>query len=310
MNLQKIKMGYLQTNYYVAPFFSYTTSIPKLAIKMNNKTSENHQFEIIVPLGLEQLALEEIELKRYLFALPKIDLFLEKPGSIKCITTFNNIIDYIQYLKIPSRVLLNIHQFKSRDFPSFFKKVKKISWNKYLSDNDVKINVKSSSSRLIHTKKIEDCFKDAISNYFKANEAKKAFKELQRDFKAHLYLHLLDDQVMIFLNLTGDALTKRKEIRFNHPAPLKENIASAAYFFLYQTMKEEKMNLTTLVDPFCGTGTLLFEGNNFFSKNKTIKLDYKFLPITHQIIENDYSINGDHQRFNLFIGKGSKSKLY
>jgi putative N6-adenine-specific DNA methylase len=69
----------------------------------------------------------------------------------------------------------------------------------------------------------------------------------------HILILIIDDIARILLDVTGDPLHKRGYRRVSGEAPLKESLAAALVAFSGWRYK------TPLLDPFCGSGTILIE---------------------------------------------------
>ena len=93
--------------------------------------------------------------------------------------------------------------------------------------------------------------KAIIDSYFKSTNKKLKvnLKNPNLIFKAYL----IDNSFRLTLNITGKSLHKRGYRAVKHPAPLKPTLA-ACLVRIANVKNGEK-----IFDPFCGTGTLLFE---------------------------------------------------
>src|SRR5690606_21817544 len=115
-----------------------------------------------------------------------------------------------------------------------------------------------AKSRLMHTGRIEETVKAALKEALKR-------QPLNRDWEKKnyppqtFYIRLVDDHLTLSLDLTGDPLYKRGLQVIKGEAPLRENFAAAFVMELCQDLE----GTYTLVDPMCGSGTLLTEGLTF-----------------------------------------------
>ncbi|WP_413291035.1 THUMP domain-containing class I SAM-dependent RNA methyltransferase [Bdellovibrio sp. HCB337] len=179
------------------------------------------------------------------------EMVFEK-GGVLITTSFELGVQLNFFLKTAHRVLWRLAEFKVRDFPKLFEKVQKIPWNNYLASSQVEWVVAASKSRLNHEKRIEETCKDAFS---------KIAAKIQGNATAAsaVYVRIFDDLCTISLDTSGENLHKRGWGALKGEAPLRETLAA---FLLREFIGDEppgKMQEVTLVDPMCGSGTLLLE---------------------------------------------------
>jgi putative N6-adenine-specific DNA methylase len=252
-------------------------------------------FVIVLP-GLEDLALKEVELK-----CPVKQLKVVKGGlEVNADETWMIIAHTL--LKIPTRILLRIGEFKVRDFPKLYQKFLKFNWNQYLSHPDAKFEVSCSKSRLNHTGKIEETIKSAIKEALIRQPLSQDWKRKNYSPQT-FYVRLLEDTLTLSLDLSGGPLYKRGLHVLKGEAPLRETIAAALLLEIFQDLKDN----VTLIDPMCGAGTFLHEALSFhqplhkrkfafeeapFFKGKDVKLPPAIFPfpIDHAI---GTDLNGD-----------------
>lgn len=214
---------------------------------------ESYQLYLIVPPGLEDLAKAEIEQK-----LGHQELRVGK-GGIELTADLEFIKSSHLLLKIPTRILMRLTDFKVRDFPKLFHKLSRFPWNKYLVHPMPHWEISCSKSRLNHTGRIEETAVQALQ------EAQRR-QPLGLDWKRKnlppqtLYIRVVDDHLTLSLDLSGDPLYKRGIQTLKGEAPIRENLASAFLMEIFEGI-EEKVHL---VDPMCGSATFLTEALNFY----------------------------------------------
>lgn len=224
------------------------------------------EFFFIVPVGLEKLAFKELQAKAKIrlgldlkseevrFFKGGLELELNEAKGWAC----------NHFLKIPVRILQRVARFKARDFPQLYKQVQKMNWAPFLRQGPVKIQVSSVSSRLAIKEKIENTVREALDEAERRSPLRKAFLDLPQG----LWVKIHQDEVTLSLDTSGDPLYKRGGAHFSHPAPLRENLAAALWFDLFLTDRENLVS-ADLIDPFCGSGTILLEAMNFNSNRST-----------------------------------------
>ena len=156
------------------------------------------------------------------------------------------------FSKIASRVLLRIYKFESRYYDQFEKGFAKVELEKYLSTPDLKLKVESHKSRLNNDKNIIEAATNVLT--------KKKYK-LNNDSLNTVFIRLEKDMVTISLDTSGDHLHKRGYATFRGEAPLRETLA--AYIVKKLASRVSINKDLTIIDPFVGSGTLLFEANSY-----------------------------------------------
>ncbi len=209
---------------------------------------------LIVPPGFEELSLLELESK-----CPVSKFSLTK-GGIEVETDVDWIVKAHCLLKLPTRILLRVTEFKVRDFPRLHQKLKVFHWNNFLSHPTPSWEISCAKSRLMHTGRIEETLKSSLDEALKRQPLGLDWQKKNYPPQT-FYVRILDDMLTLSLDLTGTPLYKRGIQKIKGEAPIRENLASALLMELCEGIKEE----VTLVDPMCGSGTFLTEAL-FFHK--------------------------------------------
>ncbi len=235
------------------------------------------KFFLIVNPGLEELALSE--LKR---SLPECEKIKKELGGIEFETEIFRGLELNSKLKIPSRILLRVDDFKASDFPKLFKKMLKISWKDLLhSDTPLRFEVSSETSRLAIKKRIEDTSEEAIQKYFRTVKKEKAVKHLgpkKIPDEQRIFLRFVDDICTVSIDTSGEHLHKRGYRKLIGEAPLRENLASALLTALFEKMPRGDQTQLELVDPMMGSGTFLLEAYHYFSGSELRNYRYQDWP--------------------------------
>lgn len=242
----------------------------------------DYRLFLIVPPGLEDLALQEVQLK-----CPTIDPHVTK-GGIELTADIDWIVKAHTLLKIPTRILMRTTEFKVRDFPKLHQKMSSFKWNTYLSHPNPEWQISCTKSRLNHTGRIEETIKEALTSALVKQPLSLDWQKKNYPPQT-FYVRILEDVLTLSLDLTGEPLYKRGLQVIKGEAPLRENFAAAFLMELFNGIKEP----VTLVDPMCGSGTLLTEALNFhrplhlrpfafesapFFKGKLVKLPEELAP--------------------------------
>lgn len=211
---------------------------------------------LVVPLGLEDAALNEleevsIELQRLFgpgFALKQVEKVsggVEFESDEKLAWAANSL------LKIPSRILQRWLSFKVRDFPSLYKKLSKSNWKASLFKSGIgKIHIAASASRLNNEKRLMKLLLEVLE------ELKISVGQAQAP---DLYFRMHDDIATLSIDTTGEHLHFRGYRQQQGEAPLRENFAAFVWSILIEGMSLAELADYNVVDPMVGSGTLLFE---------------------------------------------------
>jgi putative N6-adenine-specific DNA methylase len=101
--------------------------------------------------------------------------------------------------------------------------------------------------------------KDAIVDCFRDRIGKRPDVETEHP-DLYVYIIVQENTARVHINLTGTPLFKRGYRETGHPATLNENIAAALVYLSGWNGRE------TLLDPFCGSGTILIEAAQMQSR--------------------------------------------
>ncbi len=237
-------------------------------------------YYFIYPKGLASLGLAEIEHKLAWLSINDFQFIKLNAHGIEFECSSQTALTLQSYLKLPTRLLLRIHQSKVRDLPRLYKKILKINWKDWTAGNQIEWKVQSAQSRLIHSGKIQDSAQKAYQDYLKANPvAKKIATQFYSEQPLSVYLNLYQDQMQISLDLSGRRLDLRQEqLSHQFKAPLRRSLAAAMVFLTMRSLSNIRFHL---YDPFCGSGTLLHEAETFFQITKRVFAS-QFIPFFEQ----------------------------
>ncbi len=158
------------------------------------------------------------------------------------------------WLRCAERVHLKVAEFEAKTFDELFEGTKRINWAKYIPYGAQFPITKASSikSKLHSTPHIQSIVKKAIVESLKKSYLEDGLlKEDKEKYPIYVFIH--KDKVVLSIDTTGDALHKRGYREKANKAPIRETLAAA---IMYLTPWKPGR---TLVDPMCGSGTLLIE---------------------------------------------------
>jgi putative N6-adenine-specific DNA methylase len=150
------------------------------------------------------------------------------------------------------RVRILLAEFYAADFSSFIEEVDKITWEDFVGKDD-KFPVKGSALNcdLSSVPRLQATVKKSavnrLGNVYGLNSLPETGALFQIEFTG------LKNVFRIYIDTTGAGLHKRGYRQFSNSAPIKETLASG----ITDLAKIKYEN--AVIDPFCGSGTLLIE---------------------------------------------------
>lgn len=156
-----------------------------------------------------------------------------------------------------NRLLLPLTNFHADTAEALYNGVQSIDWAEHFSQNaTLAIDFVSRNSKINHTQFGAQKVKDAIVDQFRAATGERPSVDVQRpDIRINVFLQR--DQATVYLDLSGDSLHMRAYRQTGGAAPLKENLAAA--ILLRAGWPQVAAAGGALIDPMCGSGTLLIE---------------------------------------------------
>ena len=155
--------------------------------------------------------------------------------------------------RLSSRILLPIVQAKVFSDLDLYSAVVGVNWLDYFDEKvHFFVDFNGTNQEIRHTQFGAMRVKDGIVDYFERHgRARPNVDKEQPDIRIHAYLNR--DDVVLSLDLSGDALHMRGYREDTGKAPLRETLAAAI------VLRSGWQKGTLLVDPMCGSGTLLIE---------------------------------------------------
>lgn len=166
------------------------------------------------------------------------------------------------FSKLANRVLLRIKEFKARDFPKVFQTLSALRKDSLLQGLQFGYHVAASESRLNNEKRLQEIL---IEVFGPENE----------NSNQSIYLRMHQDLCSLSLDTTGTHLHKRSQREKQGAAPLRETLAAFCIRKLIGDLSRVEIQGVQLIDPFCGTGTLLREAQALYQPS--FRSDFPFL---------------------------------
>ena len=161
--------------------------------------------------------------------------------------------------RVANRVLLVLSQFDVKTQQDLYAAIQAINWFEHINAEDsfaVTFSAKNSTV-IINSHFGALKVKDAIVDQMRAKFGVRPSIDTERP-NIRLNVHLNGENAQLSLDLSGESLHKRGYRDVSIEAPMKENLAAA--ILLRCGWDKLSADGKSLLDPMCGSGTLLLEG--------------------------------------------------
>lgn len=160
-------------------------------------------------------------------------------------------------LRTAERVLIEAARFSAPDFDALFEGTRSVRWEDYFAEEDRLVieRVRIRDSQLSAQTSVQSVVHKAVYERLGKAYGIQRLPETGREGSARVYLE--SDECLIGLDTSGEALHKRGYRRSTVEAPLKETLAAGCLLLSGWNRR------IALLDPFCGSGTLLIEAALF-----------------------------------------------
>ena len=159
--------------------------------------------------------------------------------------------------RLASRILVPLAEFDAADADALYAGVRAIDWTEHLApDATLAIDASGGSGAITHSGFAAQKVKDAIADQCRERfDMRPTIQRDRPDVRLNLRLH--KGHATLSLDFSGEPLHRRGWRRDQGEAPLKENLACA--MLLRARWPDLYAQGGALVDPMCGSGTLLIE---------------------------------------------------
>ncbi|KAF0280134.1 bifunctional 23S rRNA (guanine(2069)-N(7))-methyltransferase RlmK/23S rRNA (guanine(2445)-N(2))-methyltransferase RlmL [Spiribacter aquaticus] len=159
--------------------------------------------------------------------------------------------------RLANRILLPIAHFEAQDEQALYTGVQGIDWSPHLGvENTLAVDFTGVRARIAHSRFAQQRVKDAVVDQLRdANGGRPSVDTDQPDVRVNV--HMMEAAVTVAIDLSGESLHQRGYRREGRRAPLKENVAAA--MLLRGDWPALAAQGGALIDPMCGSGTLLIE---------------------------------------------------
>jgi len=207
-----------------------------------------YQFLALTSPGIEVLLAQEIT---------KLggESVVQKPEGVYFSATLDIGYHISLWTRLASRILLKLGEGDANNKDELFKAASLINWSEVFSNKHTfSIDFVGQSEEIRNTQFGGLTIKDAIVDHFRDNDMERPSVQ-KMDPDISFQARLLRNQIAIYLDFSGRGLFQRGYRQNSGAAPLKENLAAA----LIERSGWLKDTTKPLLDPMCGSGTILIE---------------------------------------------------
>ena len=162
------------------------------------------------------------------------------------------------HLRTSSRVLLEVGDVPAANADEFYERLKALEWERHLAaEGTLAVDVVGDAPDWLHHPRFAaQRAKDAIVDRYREQVGSRPSVDLENpDLRVNV--RLARGRATISIDLSGEPLHRRGYRQSGGDAPLKENLAAA--LLLRCGWPEVAAQGGALVDPMCGSGTLVIE---------------------------------------------------
>lgn len=222
----------------------------------------NKKIYLVTPPGFERVAAQELVLKGFEFdqvTLLKGGVEIEVPTSDEE-RPHELILDLSHKMKVPTRILERLVSSRIRDFPKLFKFISGLEQDLFPKEvRSLSLSVSCRRSRLMNKKRIEKTVGEGLIKLLPGLKLQNS----KAENAPTLFVRFEDDICELSMNHFSPFMFKRGYKALEGAAPIRENIAAGLTLKLHQCAGSPKE--FQLIDPMCGTGTLLTEALMLFN---------------------------------------------
>ena len=164
----------------------------------------------------------------------------------------------VLWSRLASRVLWPISEFDCPDEAALYAGARAIDWTQHLdADMTLAVDAHVSGEGITHARFAAQRVKDAVVDVMReATGARPSVDAESPDVRLNLVVR--KGRAIISIDLSGGPMHRRGWRSLQGEAPLKENVAAAV--LLRGGWPKRYLDGGALLDPMCGSGTLLIEG--------------------------------------------------
>lgn len=173
------------------------------------------------------------------------------------------------WLRCADRIQVKMGEFQATTFDELFDLVGVLPWEKYIGKSDAFPVDATSVKSILHSEPaIQSIVKKSVVKRLQLKHKSETLSE-NSGATYQIMVKSNKDQFIITIDSSGDSLHKRGYRTKTNDAPMKETLAAA------MVKLSDWSADRTLIDPFCGSGTILIEAG-LLAQNKAPGLNRTF----------------------------------
>ncbi|MCF6299766.1 MAG: bifunctional 23S rRNA (guanine(2069)-N(7))-methyltransferase RlmK/23S rRNA (guanine(2445)-N(2))-methyltransferase RlmL [Proteobacteria bacterium] len=183
----------------------------------------------------------------------------EKLAGVSFYASSEVLMSILMWSRLANRFFIKLAEAKCANKTDLYDAISAIDWSLLTNDlaNTLAIRFKGTNNELKNSHFSSQVCKDAVCDQLSEKYGKRP-KLIKADAHLNIYARLKHKQLEIYQDITGHSLHQRGYRGSRTMAPLKENLAAA--ILIRSNWPELAKSHYNLIDPMCGSGTLLTEG--------------------------------------------------
>jgi len=179
---------------------------------------------------------------------------VSRVAGVACRASLESAYQICIWSRLANRVLVNLASWPATTESDIYAGAREQNWSEHMQvSSSFAIQATVTSSTTLHSHYAALKVKDAIADYFRDSCGERPNVNVETpDIRFHV--HLNGKRAQLNLDLSGESLHRRGYRQQAGEAPLKENLAAA--LLVQSGWSAEQRNL---IDPMCGSATLLIE---------------------------------------------------
>lgn len=159
--------------------------------------------------------------------------------------------------RVASRIVLPIARFEAGDADALYEGVRALDWSQHLGPDDtLAVDLTEHASGIRHTRFGAQRVKDGVVDALRERHGRRPDVDVDQP-SVRVNVRVEGMSTTVGLDLAGQSLHRRGYRLEGNEAPLRETLAAAV--LLRSRWAEAAARAEPLVDPMCGSGTLVIE---------------------------------------------------
>jgi 23S rRNA (guanine2445-N2)-methyltransferase / 23S rRNA (guanine2069-N7)-methyltransferase len=209
------------------------------------------RFTVVVARGLEAALGAELRALKAVNAVEQGRAIVTFEGDLEAAYRV------CMFARTASRVLLPLHRFATGEPDALYAGVQAVPWHEHLHpDGRLWVECVAAAGVQAHTRYLAQKTKDAVCDQLRERAGTRPNVD-RDDPDVRIHLHVGRDETTVSLVLSGASMHRRGYRQRGGEAPLKETLAAG--LLTLAGFPERAARGAPLVDPLCGSGTLLVE---------------------------------------------------